>query len=116
MANMTTQDNSYRQLMLGNNEFQSVLVSGTGTIKAGTIMAYSNGKYAAAESTDLSGVLAVLPNDTEATSSGVATRVCIAGRVDMNLCLLGGAAASSDALNALRKNGLIPLDVKQLND
>lgn len=111
---MKVTNNSYRQLQLGNNDFQSVLVSGSGTIKAGTILAFDAGKYSAATAEDLEKPLAVCVNDITATSAGVADRVLISGRVDGGLCLLGDSAASADALNALRKNSIIPVTVVQV--
>lgn len=111
---MKVTNNSYRQLQLGNNDFQSVLISGTGVVKAGTILAYASGKYSVATAEDLEKPLAVCVNDVTASSAGVADRVLISGRVDGALCFLGETAATDAALNALRKNSIIPVTVKQV--
>lgn len=113
MANMTTLNNSYRQLLLGQNEFQSVTVKGTGTIPAGTILSFSNNAWVAGETGSLTGV-AIACEDIAATSAGVPTRVCISGRVDAKLLKVGESAASLADLNDCRSFGIIPVAVTQV--
>lgn len=113
MANMTTQNNSYRQLLLGNNEFMSVTVKGSGTIPAGTVLSFSNDSWGAGETGSITGA-AIACDDIAATSSGVAARVCIAGRVDAKLLKVGESAASLADLNAVRSFGIIPVAVAQI--
>ena len=119
MANYSNENHSSREVLLGNNQFRTgiLTVPANTTISEGEMLQTASTKFTRyTGASGEVGVCVMVGTEVNSTSSAVdvPVRVCIAGLVDQKLIKVGASAATAVQADVLRNYGIIPVVVNQV--
>lgn len=119
MANITNRAHDTVLICVGDNVYETgkLTISANTTVKAGTIVQKSNGKFVLSEGgADEVSLAVVIAEESNATGSAVdvPVRVAIAGKVNRKALFVGSSAATDAQGDLLRKFGLVPVTVNEI--
>jgi hypothetical protein len=120
MADVVTRDVVNKSLLLGDNEYETgvVTLSASSTLARGALLLRKTGKFAPV--TDISKEIPVAVNpvelkNTAAASADVPFRALVAGRVRFDMLCIGTAPITDAVSDMLRAYGILPRKVTDIS-